>query len=117
MQLRVSLVAVCLLNALVGCTALPHKPNAEVFEGGAALSGYQQETWLYDRIVITENGKDALSARLRIIDRGADLTGKLAGEDVTGKCTTFNGFSLDLDCKFYRNGDGKRVAYLRVPLH
>ena len=97
--------------------ALPHAPNAEVFEGGVGLSGFQQETWLYDRVVITENGKAALSAHLRIIDRGADLAGKLAGEDVTGKCITFNGYTLDLDCKIYRKGDGTRVAHLRVPLH
>ena len=116
MQRRGCLV-VCLLGVLAGCVAMPHTPNAEVLEGSSTLSGYQQETWLYDRVVITENGKDALSARLRIIDRGADFSGKLAGEDVSGKCTTFNGFTLDLDCKFYRTADGKRVAYLRVPLH
>ena len=53
---------------LGGCSMLPlgpaRAPNAEVFEGGATLSGYQQETWLFDRVVITENGKDAMAARL-----------------------------------------------------
>ena len=110
-------LAAVALVVLGGCAALSTTPNAEVLEGSAALSGYQQETWLYDRVVITENGKEALSARLRIIDRGADLTGKLAGEDVSGKCTTFNGLTLVLDCKFTRNADGKRIAYLRLPLH
>ena len=107
----------CLLTVLAGCAALPTRPNAELFEGNAAISGYQQETWLYDRVVITENGKEALSARLRIIDRGANLAGRLGGEDVSGKCTTFNGFTLDLDCKLFRRADGAPVAYLRVPLH
>lgn len=105
---------------LGSCSTLPltpRAPNAEVFEGGASLSGYQQETWLFDRVVITENGKDAIAARLRVIDRGANLTGKISGEDVAGSCTTFNGFTLDLDCKLFRVADGKRVAYLRVPLH
>ena len=116
MKRRCCVFAACALAILSGCTALPATPNAEVFEGGAALSGYQQETWLYDRVVITENGKEALSARLRIIDRGASLSGTLAGEAVSGTCTTFNGFALDLDCRLFRS-DGKRVAYLRVPLH
>ena len=110
-------VAVLAGAALAGCAMAPRKPNAELFEGSAKISGYQQENWLYDRVVITEDGKPALSARLRIVDRGASLQGQIAGDTVTGKCTTFNGFSLDLDCKLFRTSDGKRVAYLRVPLH
>lgn len=91
---------------------------AELIDGVAGVSAYQREGLFIDKVVFTFNQQDAFSARLRLQDRGADFADeKLGDETVDGTCTTFNGFTLELDCRIYRTSDRSQVAHLRVPLH
>jgi hypothetical protein len=101
--------------ALAAGAAAPRP--AELIEGVPGVSGRQEVGFLHDRVVITWQGQDALSARLRLRDRGADFEGYLGGMPVRATCTTFNGFVLTLDCQVVRTLDAARVAHLRIPLY
>lgn len=121
------LAAVPLLAGLAACSATPPAalPGNLATSGDPAISGYQQETVVYDRVIITYNGQPALSARLRMLDRGAAFEGRIGERDVSGTCSTANGFSLDLDCRICAAGTEEQacknssepIAHLRIPLH
>ncbi len=116
-----------LLLALAACSTTPPAalPVNLSGTGDAAISGYQQETWVYDRVIITYDKVPALSARLRVLDRGAALEGRLGERDVSGTCSTFNGLTLELDCRICAAGTEEQacknssepIAHLRIPLH
>jgi hypothetical protein len=121
------LAALPLLAALAACSATPPAalpPNLSA-KGDPAVSGYQQETWVYDRVIITYDKQPALAARLRLLDRGAALDGRIGDRDVSGTCSTFNGFTLELDCRICAAGTEEQacrnssepIAHLRIPLH
>ena len=127
------LLAAPLLVFVVGCSALPLAaptppavlPANLAASGDQAVSGYQQESWIYDRVIITYNTAPALTGRLRIIDRGANFEGRLGEREVSSVCTTFNGLTLELDCRVCAAGTEEQackssaepIAHLRIPLH
>ena len=127
------LLAVPLLAFVAGCNAIPLAASAPpavlpinlAAGGDQAVSGYQRESWVYDSVVITYNKVPALTGRLRMIDRGANFEGRLGERDVSSVCTTFNGFTLELDCRICAAGTDEQackssaepIAHLRIPLH
>ncbi len=127
------LLAVPLLAFVAGCSAIPLPASAPpavlpvnlATGGDQAVSGYQLESWVYDSVVITYNKAPALTGRLRLIDRGASFEGRLGERDVSSVCTTFNGLTLELDCRICASGTEEQacrssaepIAHLRIPLH
>lgn len=97
--------------ALLTTLALAFKP-AELIEGPAGLSAYQDPGIIWSRIVITYNGETILKKRLSTRYRGGSWKTEFQGQPVKVRCQTFNGFSLAVDCKMY---GARQIAQITIP--